>query len=119
MCGSYLGSFSKFSSTPSFMSLSSQSSALAEPQTLTVKLYWAVDHLSPVDLESHHMNSRCLEYLSFFSRSLSCAQSSDQSAPGYHSGCSEIPSLESMGLVNSRKAHSLSLKLKATPSGLT
>jgi len=49
-----------------------------------------------------------------FLMSLSCAQSRDQSAPVYQSGCSEAPSLESIGLVNSRKAHILAITLKAT-----
>jgi len=55
----------------------------------------------------------------FFSRSLSCAQSRDQSAPVYQSGCSEAPSLDSIGLVNLRKARTLAFSLKATPSGWT
>ena len=54
-----------------------------------------------------------------FLMSLSCAQSRDQSAPVYQSGCSEAPSLKSIGLVNSRKAHILAITLKATPSGRT
>ena len=55
----------------------------------------------------------------FFSRSLSYAHSRDQSAPIYKSGCSEALSLESIGLVNSRKAHAFALFLTATPSGRT
>jgi len=50
-------------------------------------------------------------YLVFFSKVLSCAQSRDQSAPVYQSGCSEAPSLESIGLVNSRKGHILAITL--------
>jgi len=55
----------------------------------------------------------------FFSRSLSYAHSRDQSATIYKSGCSEALSLESIGLVNSRKAHAFAFSLKATPSGRT
>jgi len=53
------------------------------------------------------------------SRSLSCAQSTDQLAPVYQSGCSEALSLESIGFVNLRKAHALASSLKATPSSRT
>ena len=37
----------------------------------------------------------------------------------YQSGCLEAPSLDSIGLVTSRKAHTLAFSLKATPSGRT
>jgi len=54
-----------------------------------------------------------------FSRSVSSAQSRDHSAPVYQSSCCEAQSLESIGLVNSQKAHTLAFSLKATAYGRT
>ena len=73
----------------------------------------------PCLFDAHLIYLRCRAYLVSFSRSLSCAQSRNQSAPVYQLGCSEAPSLESIGLVYSRKAHTLAIMLKPTPSGLT
>ena len=73
----------------------------------------------PCLFDTHLIYSRCQAYLVCFSKSVSCAQSRDQSAPVYQSGCFEAPSLESIGLVYSRKAHILAIMLKPTPSGLT
>jgi len=103
--------------TPSLESQSSQAASIAEPLTPTVKSYWAVVQVVPFFRDAHQIYSRWRAYLVFFSRSLSCAQCRDQWAPIYKSGCSEAPSLESIGLLNSRKAHILAISLKATPSG--
>jgi len=105
--------------TPSLVSRSSQAASIAEPRTPTVKLYWAVVQVAPFFRDAHPIYSRWPAYLVFFSRSLSCAQSRDQSAPVYQSGCSKAPSLESIGLVNSRKAHIPAITLKATLFGRT
>jgi len=105
--------------TPSLESRSCQTASIAEPLTPTVKLYWAVVQVAPFFREAYQMYSRWRAYLVFFSRSLSRAQSRDQSAPVYQSGCLEAPSLESTGLVNSRTAHTLAFSLKATLSGQT
>jgi len=106
-------------STFNLVSRSSQAASIAEPQTPTTKLYLAVVQVVPCLRDAHQIYSRWRAYLVFFSRSLSCAQSRDQSAPVYQSGCSEEPSLESIGLVHSRKAHFLAIALKETPSGRT
>jgi len=104
-------------SNPTFGSRSSQAASIAEPLTPTVKLYWAVVQVSPFFCDAQQIYSRWRADLVFFSRSLPCAQSRDQSAPVYQSACSEAPSLESIGLVNSRKAHTFAFLLKAIPSG--
>jgi len=101
--------------TPSLESLSSHADPIAEPLTPTVKLYWAVVQVTPFFRDAHQICSRWRACLMFFSRSLSCAQSWDQSAPVYQLGCSEALSLESIGLVNLRKAHIFAFSLKATP----
>ena len=67
--------------TPSLESRSSQAASIAEPMTATVKFYWAVVQVTPFFRDAHQIYSRWRAYLVFFSRSLSCAQSRDQSAP--------------------------------------
>jgi len=105
--------------TPSLVSRSSRAVSIVEPRTPTMKLYWAAVQVVPCLLDAHLIYSRCRTYLVSFSRSLSCAQSRDQSAPMYQSHCCEAPSPESIGLVYSRKAHILAITLKPTPSGRT
>lgn len=87
------------------MSLSFQSFALAEPLAPTFRFYWAIVNLSPrpVFFEHHQMNSRWRTHLVLFSSSSSCTQSRDQSAAVYQLGRPEIPSLESIIVVNSSK----------------
>ena len=108
-----------FWSTPRLLSQSSQDASIAEPLIPTVKSYWAMVQGSPFWFDAHQTNSRWLAYLAFFSRSLFCAQSSVQSDPVYQSRCSETPSLESIGLVISRKAQTFAFLLKATPFSRT
>ena len=90
--------------TPSLVNRSSQAASMAEPCT-----YRAVVQVIPCFFYTHLIFSRCLAYLVSFSRFLSCAQSRDQSAPVYQSGCSDAPSLESIGLVYSRNVHTLAI----------
>jgi len=94
--------------TPSFVSRSSQATSIARPRSPTVKLYWAEVQVVSFLRDAHLICSRWQTYLAktsrksqilvSFSRSLSCAQSRDQSAPVYQSGCSEASSRESIGL---------------------
>ena len=105
--------------TPSLVSRSFQAVSITEPRTPTVKMYWEVIQVVPCFLDAHLISPKCRAYLVCFSRSLSCAQSKDQSAPVYQSGCSEAPSLESIDLVYSRKAYVLAITLTPTPSGRT
>jgi len=67
--------------TPGLVSRSSQAVSIAEPWTPTVKLHWAVVQVVPCLRDAHLIYSRWRAYLVSFSRSLSCAQSRDQSAP--------------------------------------